>query len=598
MATITTSNQLTPITIDKFLGLNIALTGDTQIKNGESGNMTNWYITDDFKLKKMYGYKSIYTFNSKIQGRYVSKIGNEESLLIATNGHLYQLTKAMILDEENWDLIVPIDLGELTDEETTFFSFNNKVYILNGHEYKVWDGTILKDVEGYIPKVFISSTPEGSGTDYEPINILTGKKHMTFNGNGTSTVFHLPEKNIQSVDKVIVNTQEISSYTKDLINGTVTLNTAPSEAMDNVDIYWTKENGDRHFIESMRAGIIFGGDTDTKVFLYGSHEEQNRIRYSGVANLVPSVEYFPAVNQIDVGATNFAITDLRRHYDRLLVTTNKPEAYYITLDLIDIEGYTTVSPQTFPLNEAHGNIAFNQGQVINNDPVTFETGSIIRWKSTNVRDERNMNDISQKIKKELLELDLRNVKSFDYSQANQLLVSINNTIYIYNYYNDTYSKIVIPHIACGFFDFENELYMTTETGEIAKFGEYYDTFDGEIIKAHWEMNFSDFGVEYRRKTMNRLWVLMQAQAKASAEIGYISNKNESLKKKIEYSLSVLDDVDFSEFSFQVSNNPQPFRLKMKAKKFTNLKIVIDNNEKTDATILALSLRVELGGESK
>ena len=37
---------------------------------------------------------------------------------------------------------------------------------------------------------------------------------------------------------------------------------------------------------------------------------------------------------------------------------------------------------------------------------------------------------------------------------------------------------------------------------------------------------------------------------------------------------------------------------MKAKKFTNLKIVIENNEDTDSTILALTLKVEYGGESK
>ena len=61
---------------------------------------------------------------------------------------------------------------------------------------------------------------------------------------------------------------------------------------------------------------------------------------------------------------------------------------------------------------------------------------------------------------------------------------------------------------------------------------------------------------------------------------------------------LLDDVDFADFSFQVSQNPQPFRLKMKAKKFTNLKITIDNNDDTDATILSLSLKVETGGESK
>jgi hypothetical protein len=132
-----------------------------------------------------------------------------------------------------------------------------------------------------------------------------------------------------------------------------------------------------------------------------------------------------------------------------------------------------------------------------------------------------------------------------------------------------------------------------------RFGEEFDDYNGTIINSKWEMNFFDFGTPYLRKTMKKLWVLMQPQAKASAKIGYITNKNESpIKKDIQYSLVFFDDVDFSDFSFQVSNNPQPFRLKLKAKKFTNLKITIENAERTDCTILALSLRVETGGESK
>ena len=134
---------------------------------------------------------------------------------------------------------------------------------------------------------------------------------------------------------------------------------------------------------------------------------------------------------------------------------------------------------------------------------------------------------------------------------------------------------------------------------IGAYGEQFADYDGVNINAKWEMNFYDFGVDYLRKTMRKVWVLMQPQAKASATIGYITNKNESpVKKTIEYSMVFFDDVDFSDFSFQVSTNPQPFRLKLKAKKFTNLKLTVENNDTTDCTILALSLRVETGGESK
>jgi hypothetical protein len=141
--------------------------------------------------------------------------------------------------------------------------------------------------------------------------------------------------------------------------------------------------------------------------------------------------------------------------------------------------------------------------------------------------------------------------------------------------------------------------MGTDTGKVVKWSEHFSKFDEHIINAYWEMNFSDFDTSYLRKTMNRLWVTMQPQGESSADIGYITNRNESASKKhIQYKVQVLNDVDFSNFSFKISNNPQPFRLKMKAKKFTNLKITIENKEATDCTILQLVLKVESFGESK
>lgn len=607
MATIPAQKTINPVTIDKFLGLNLSNTGDTQIKLGESGNMNNFYITNDYKLRKMYGYKSFYNFETEIKGMYSAVLNNVHYLLVATDGKLYYFLSDELDDEENWETLTAHEIGNIGTGNCSFFTFDNKVYILCG-KYMKWDGTTLAEVDGYVPKVFISASPTGGGTEFEDINLLTGKKHMTFNGDGTSLTYQLPEKNIDMVDEVWVDgvrkSAALGDYSIDAINGQVIFSTAPSSNMDNVDIYWNKDNGNRHFIEDMRYGTIFGGDVDTRVFLYGSSAEKNRIRYSGVAldekYSIPTVEYFPTFYQLDVGPKNFAVTDLTRQYDRLLVTTNKPEAYYVTLGSVQLDEDTmTTGVQTFPLNEAHGNIAMGQGQVLNNDPVTIENGAIIRWKATNVRDERNMSDISQKIKQDLNGLNLVNVKTLDYSQENQYWLCNGTRIYIYNYYNDTFSRINITHALTNIVELDGKVYMSTESGKLMKFGEQFDSFDGFVIRARWEMNFYNFEVPYLRKTMRKIWVLMQPQAKASATIGYITNKNESpVKKEIEYSMVFFDDVDFRDFSFQVSTNPQPFRLKLKAKKFTNLKITIENNKNTDCTILALSLRVETGGESK
>lgn len=610
MSVIQTNTDIAPFVIKNFLGLNITKTGDTQIQNGESGNMDNFVITNDLKLKKADGYKCVCDFETPIRGMYEYKTGLYTYLLIATNGKLYQIEKSDLDDDSTWDSLTPTEIGSITDSDTTFFLFDGKVYILTGNEYKSYDGTTLQDVEGYVPLVYIgtSAGPDGGGTEYDQINLLTGKKHQQFNGDGTTKVFNLAQENISNVYRVIVNGVDVAStaYTVDTSAGTVTFTNAPSEGNDNVDIYWEKDDGNRNFINNMRAGIVFGGDVDTKVFLYGNPNEPNRIRYSATAGGVPSAEYFPATNQADIGVSNFMVTDCTRQYDRLIITTNKPEAYYLTIDVIDVNGYATASVQTFPLNEVHGNIAFAQGQVLNNDPVTVEQGQIIRWKSTNVRDERNMTVISGKIKEDLIDYDLKGAKTCDYQDRNQYWLAIGNRIYIYNYVNDTYSRLMLLDTPEDFCVVGRSMYMATTdslTGKhkLVKWDANYQDFDGKTINAHWEMNFSNFGASYLRKTLRKVWVTMQPQSNSSATIGFITNKERSEHTKvINYSFSTLDveDTDFNNWSFEVSYNPQPFRLKLKAKKLTNLKITIDNNEGSDCTILELALKMESSGESK
>jgi hypothetical protein len=99
--------------------------------------------------------------------------------------------------------------------------------------------------------------------------------------------------------------------------------------------------------------------------------------------------------------------------------------------------------------------------------------------------------------------------------------------------------------------------------------------------------------------MTRLWVQMQPSNWASAEVSFISNRAESqITKHIEYKKQWFDEVHFGDWHFTASINPQPFRLKLKAKKFTNLKLTIRNEENSACTILNLVLQVDSFGYSK
>lgn len=518
--------------------------------------------------------------------------------------------------------VIPEYLGDLGTGKVSFFTFDKKVYVLSG-KYQSWDGNplhSLQRVEGYTPLVFINTPPSGGGLIYDEINMLSPNKHQTFNGDGTSTTYYLAQNNevvgrdLDSIYRVLINGTYISpsEYTVSLTQGTVTFDTAPPVGMDNVDIYWSVDDGDRHIIENMQFGTIFGGDVDTRVFVYGNPEFPNRTYFSGIAddgtNVAPSVEYFPATAQVDIGPSNFALTDLTRQYDRLLATTNKPEAYYLTISteqlpvtLVDNSQTTRYVPavSTFPLNEAHGNMAMGQGQLIDNYPVTMDKTGLSLWKATNVRDEKNMEDISQRISQDLNDMDMASIKMMDFQSSKQLWFGSGNKIYIYNYYNKTFSRIILPDFFTCYTELGKNVYMGLEDGRVARWDRTFKNFDGKKIDSHWEMNYSDFGAMYLRKTMRKVWILMQPQGHSSATIGFITNSKESnIKKRIEYLVQDFDNIDFSDFSFQLSYNTKPYKLKMKAKKFTNLKLTIDNAEETDCTILQVAMSVESFGESK
>lgn len=613
MAVIQTKKTTKPTTINKFLGLNLSDTGDTQIALGESGNMTNFYITDDLKLRKMYGYKTFHQFSNTVRGMFSTKIGNTQYLLVAAGGKLYYFLQSQLDDEENWDNITPVEIGSIPNNDTSFFEFDNKVYILCGGYYK-WDGTTLSEVEGYIPTVFINTPAgtQGGGVIYEEINILTPKKKQTFNGDGNTHEFKIAQipDSIVSVKVWNGSSWNTVGYTVDV--DVITITDAPRQGYDNVEIIWSKDDEDRDIIEGMRFGTIFGGDVDTRVFLYGNPSCQNRVYYSAISYAngiaVPSVEYFPATAQLDIGPKNFAVTDLTRQYDRLLATTNKPEAYYLTISTEQIPvtlGDGSSTPRyvpavtTLPLNEAHGNVAMGQGQLLMNYPVTFENGAIIQWKATNVRDEKNADSIGAKIKKDLDKISMNGIKTHDLQEHNQLWIIYDDNAWIYNYYNQTYSRLEFPASMSNITSLNGNVYMSTTEGKVVKFSNNFNTFDEETIDAYWEMNFSDFGVPYLRKTMNRLWIQMQPSNFASADISFISNRAESqVTKHIEYKKQWFDNVDFKNWHFTASINPQPFKLKLKAKKFTNMKITIKSTEESTCTILSLVLQVESFGYSK
>jgi hypothetical protein len=592
MATITVPPKNPPTTIERFLGLNEDSTGDTQLELGESPRMRNFRLTENFKMRKREGYEELFSSLGvhDVQGMWYGKLSGTFYFIFACNGNVYKHVAG-----------VNTSIGTLTDAPTFFFSFANKVYMLNGTDYKSWDGTTFAVVAGYIPLIATATPPTGGGSPNEQINLLTGKKRQTFSGNASATAYQLAETALTSVDVVIVGgvTKTVTTdYTVNLTTGIVTFVVAPATGVDNVDIQWTKGAGSRSEITENRFAMLFGGQNDSRVFFYG--DGSNRYHYTGLANGVPSAEYLPALNYRDISSSQFAVTDIVRQYDRQLIYTNGGETWYSYYDPITLEtGDVVADFPTYPLNDAVGNIAFGQAQLIENNPFTIQNG-VYEWVATNVRDERNVSYKSKRVQPSLDEVNLTTAITVDWEARKEYWLAVETEIWIYNYRLDAWYRYELAHSVTSFLVADNEMYIGTPNGQIMKFDLEVRTDNETAIDCVWEMNFYDFNSEWLRKFLNRVWISIQPGTRERIDVEWQTNNNSSSQTyTIQYSFMDFSDVDFGDYSFLTYYNPQPFRLKIKAKKFVYFKLILTNDSLTEnATVLSINLQSRMGGESK
>ena len=573
-----TDSEPTVTKITSFLGLNQNETGDTQLKLGEASYMKNFRITKDYKLEKMYGYKELYKPNAKIRALWVGKLGDTEMVIYVSDGKVYKGATA------------PVQLGTITNDETSIFEFNKKLYFINGHDFKSYDGTTYGDADIYIPKIKISCTPAGVGEDYEPINMLSASRRVSFSADGTSSVYTLPETGITSATATVNGTEATITVQSDA--GTVTFSTIPTAGTDNVEVTYVKSNVTTMTeITKNKYAQTYGLATDTRVFLYGNKDAKNRVYFSDLGDGVPNATYYPATNFMDVGSSNDAVTDISRQYDRLIISKEK-EAYYTTYDSItDTTGDTIVAFPTYPLNDAHGMVAMGKGQLLDNYVTTIDASGIIQWLSTNTKDERNASVISERVNEWLQERDLTKAVTLDYQEDKEYWVAIDNEVLVYNYANSTFFILDLPDSVETLATYKNEIYMGTSTS-IMKFSRKELTYNGNVIDAEWRSGFYDFDYEYLKKTMRVLWITMKPQEKTYLRVNYETDRSSgTTEREAKTNTFSYEYWNYADFTYTSGARVKPFKIKLKAKKFAFLKLIL-KNDKMDYKSIVDSISIQ------
>ena len=521
------------------------------------------------------------TVDKVVRGIWSGFVGGREVLCAACNGRLWELEQN---EDGSWE---KTNAGTLdTTEDVCMFGFSEKLYLLNGSEYKVWDGETLENVVGYVPLIMVSVDPAtGSGTTLEGINKLTASRRVQFNTDGTTTVFQLPETGIASVTsaKNVATGAALTISSSDTANGKVTLSEAPAEGANSIEITYAASADYASEVRAMRYAELYNGAQDTRVFIYG--DGSNKALYSDIdTNGEPRADYFPDLNVAHVGDANTPITAMIRHYNRLLAfkLDSTWSIYYGSITLAD--GILTAGFYISPVNRSVGNCAPGQAVLVENRPRTLDGRSVMEWKPTsssgNINgDERNAQRISQKVDATIRTFDLETAKTY-YDKYNHeyYVIGDNGNALVQNTTADawyTYTNFA----ACCLINYKDELYFGTRDGELRHFSDTYFADNGEAIDAYWESGAMDFTEDFRRKYSAMLWVGIKPE-----DNGYLSVSAETDHK-----------TDFAEYDFDsVASGevPEMTRLKLKAKKFTYYKLILSNNtaDKT-ATVVSVDIRV-------
>lgn len=607
MPTFRATTPPKPIEIDKFLGLNQSI-GETEIKLGEAVNQTNFRLTQDFKPQKRAGHNTFVNFDNvkDCQGGWQGTLNSKNSFIFINDGNVYEYDLDIDTDTVDIaDLITEVTvvlLGTITDAKTSIFWFESKVYFINGTDYKYYDGTTYGDVVGYIPTIAIETPPAGGGTDFEEVNLLTGKKKQNFTGDNVATLYQLREVNIDADLLIItidgVTKTETVEFTVNRTNGTVdfTGGSAPHGAPGTdalVIIQWNKANTDNvALVKNNRFAMDFGPGNDTAIFLWGNENFGNRRSWSGTLD----ASYFPEFNFTLIGSDEFPITSIVAQYNRQIIyKTNRTHysyAEFVTL----LEKYDY---PVFDLNEAVGNIAFNAVQVVENNPVSLHKHSLWLWSNTQVEDERNAKNISERIRESLESLDLSQAITFDNQRQKELFINIYDNIYIWNYGNDTF--YIFDNITSKWFlDIDSVIYYGAE-GTIEKSSGLND--NGTAIEANLELGFTDFGVNELTKNSRVMWVTIQPYSRTSLSLSYATNDINTSEAKqvkpVEYTLFDFNDIDFNDFTFLTNRNVQTKRRKIRAKKYSSIKFIFENNELDEQlVIIKIKIFAETQGETK
>lgn len=435
------------------------------------------------------------------------------------------------------------------------------------------NGSVIEDTEYTVSRVYGTVTFTTAPATDAAIEVTYRVEDV--NNPVYDTVYQLDDTGLDDEDIVVtINDVEIADteYTFDHDAGTVTFDTAPEpaagrEGVDNVYIQFAKTvTGHSAIVNGCTICGIFGGESDTRVFIGGNASYPNRDYHSGLSE--PT--YFPDNGYTDVGNNNTELMGYLRQYDTQMPIKESNQqdgtAFLRTFALTDNnEPY-------FPLEQGSvgiGAVSKYCFGYLNGDPLFLSSQGVMRVRGTDVDNQRLIQPQSEHVDTLLTrESNLENAIACEHQGKYYLFVnghgyvadarmrytdSLGNAQYEWMYWEGVNASAAVSFGDYLLVGYNGAMFrFKSESDASAFIDEDYNGTESDIV-AYWTTPKLIFGSISARKKLLDLYVLFSKKVRTKARIEAIVDDDRTidLGEFDKHGAFSFLYVDFSDISFAI-----------------------------------------------
>lgn len=498
-----------------------------------------------------------------------------------------------------------------------------------------------------VPLITISKDPDGGGTAYNDLNLLTPgfterflPKQNTDPVTGEPTTwmkdYHMSFDNLDEVEPIVKKLNDSTGewetltlgtdYTIDYEAGVVTFTTAPSytgeDAHDRISItaYRTVERY-QGMINKCTIGTLFGvGGANDRLFLSGNPDFVNYDWHSGAYQLpteeqedpdfkyktdYASPTYFPDGGYATLGSSGSAIVGYSRVSNYLAAHKDKFER---DQNIIVREGDLVESEASFRIIntlQGAGAVAPYSFGYLQTEPLFLTDQGIYAVTAQDITGEKYAQNRSYFLDGKLLEEeDLSQAYGYVYNDLYWLC--LNNVAYILDGLQPLQTDKSKPYSTrqyAGFYrtnlpaytmwEDNGRLFFGTKDGRVCRF--YKDKYDlksynddGEVIECTWETPDITGQVFFKNKTLRDIAIKLDTATAASVNI-YVMDRGIWRFIRTDHwraRIFQFSTIVFSKFTFNCDKTQRTFLTKFRVKKVDKFRLRLTNDQLNESFALS------------